>query len=136
MWEMIPGRLWQADLADIWSGNADVVVSCSLASELSVLRPRVLHAFFPFEDGQALPDMAIATRLAELVAHYVSLDYRALINCDAGKNRSGLMTGLTLRAYGIRNVVDYIQARHPEAFTAPGPGGPFFAEYLRGTEPG
>jgi len=40
--------------------------------------------------------------------------------------------GLTLRALGWdrEKVVPYLRSKRPDALTAPGPGGPMFAEYL------
>jgi hypothetical protein len=131
--EMLPGSLYQGSLADALGFPADIVLSCTIASDLSITRPRLLHLFFPFEDRAVLPDMGVARRLGQFLAAEVANGKKVLINCDIGHNRSGLMVALVLDAMGVAHgqaLVDYVKAHNPQAFTPPNDGGPFFAAYL------
>jgi protein-tyrosine phosphatase len=130
--QMLP-NLWQGSLIDALVAPADIVLSCTPASSVTIARPRLAHVFFPFEDKAALPDMETAERLAQFLAAEIRAGRSVIVNCDLGHNRSALMVALTLRALGVADgkaLVDYVRARNPRAFTAPNDGGPFFAAHL------
>ncbi len=134
--EMVPGKLWQGSVIDGVFDAAEIVLTCSPETEvLTAFRIRPLHLLFVFADAAELPDMELAHQVAQLLAHEVGLGRKTLVHCTAGKNRSGLMTALVLYHLGIAKgaaLVEYVRARNPRAFTVPGEGGPFFADYVRG----
>jgi protein-tyrosine phosphatase len=131
--EMLPGKLWQGSIVDALSAPADIVLSCTAASEVTIARQRLVHIFFPFEDKAELPDMDVAGHLGSFLAEEIHAGRTVIVNCDLGHNRSALMVAMALWAMGIAHgqaLVDYVRVRNPRAFTQPNDGGPFFADYL------
>ncbi len=131
--EMHP-HLYQGSVIEGCFEAAELVLTCSPETEVvTAFRQRPLHLLFPFADAAELPDMELAHRIAEFLAHEVALGRTTLVHCTAGKNRSGLMVALVLYYLGVATgaaLVNYVRARNPAAFTTPGDGGPFFAKYF------
>lgn len=133
-WEMVPGRLWQADIYGATTTDADVVVSCSMLSSLPSTAAdwfwrRPMHLFCPFHDRASLPDINLIDIAVELAIEAMGANKTVVVNCDLGKNRSGLVIGLILVEMGYAGVVDYIRKVNPGSLS-----NETFADYVRGRE--
>lgn len=131
-WELIPGKLWQSDLYGSVSLPAECVVTCAPLSEVpavlgDICHGRPLHVLFPFMDREELPDMDVAGVVAALAAACVSRGGRVVVNCNAGRNRSGLLAALVMHRLGLTGILATIQTAHPQALY-----NPVFATYVRG----
>lgn len=124
VWEIIPGLI-QADFEGACTEKADVVITCSYLSEYpgiiaDLLLNRPLHIMFPFLDEAKLPDIGYLKDIAEFGVNQLDNGKKVMVNCNAGRNRSGLMIGQMLRFMGIVNIpgegpVTTIKKAHPEA---------------------
>jgi len=122
----VPGHLFQADIFGAAEQPAGCVISCTVLSDALVIIPRPVHVLFPFADSDVLPDMDAAADIAALAIDFLHRGKDVVANCNEGCNRSGLMIGKILRMMGFTNVVEKIQAAHPEALY-----NKTFADYLR-----
>jgi len=80
---------------------------------------KVFHA--PIDDGRLTgPEWNTASRVAMQVAGYVRRGKRALITCRMGRNRSGLVTALTLHMLTGKSggeIVRHVQRHRADALT-------------------
>jgi len=86
------------------SYTLDMDVPWNLIISLS-RQPRkhnVPYIHFPFDDGYVLPDTYVLDDLATMAAKRVKAGMKVLVHCDAGLNRSGLVTGLALVKLGYK----------------------------------
>lgn len=122
--ELVPGRLWHGgcpvDFAWVRASGIDVVLD--LADADAYPPPAELDGLTylkcPLRDREEVPDPGVTLRLAELVAGLVEDGHRALVHCTFGRNRSGLLTALVVRALlGLsgREALDYVQQRRDDA---------------------
>lgn len=133
-WQIIPGALWQADMYGATTTNANVAISCTVLSALpSTVQKwflqRPMHLLCPFRECDELPDLNIIDLVVALAADALAVNRTVVVNCDTGKNRSGLIVGLVLVEMGYANVVEYIQKVIPGAMT-----NKTFADYVHGME--
>lgn len=131
IWQMIPGKLWQADIAGSVTFQANCIITCSPLSEFpamfaDLILNRPMHVLFPFLDIPELPDIDAAWIVASLGWGCLSKGKTVVVNCNEGRNRSGLICGLIMKLHGDKNPVETIRAAHPEALT-----NAVFAQYLR-----
>jgi protein-tyrosine phosphatase len=101
--ELLPGRLWQGGCpVDYgWARRTGIDVILDI-SDADTYPPEgavdgLAYLKCPLVDG-AVPDPALTLRLADLVAALVREGRRALVHCTFGRNRSGLMATLIVRA--------------------------------------
>lgn len=116
MWEILPGKVWQGDIFSLVS-KFDCCISCTTLSELMppIVERFPFHIFFPFEDTDHLPDPGILDQLAITGKYFVDNSKTLLVQCNAGRNRSGLVIGMILLKMGYTDVVKIIQGANPKA---------------------
>jgi protein-tyrosine phosphatase len=123
------GELWQADLLGMIERPADVLISCTILSELAeeLAVDRQTHIFFPFADAPILPDVEAMARVCFVAALAFVAGKTIVVNCNAGCNRSGLIVGRIMYQLSQKDIVARIRAVHPEALS-----NDVFAAYLEG----
>lgn len=101
--ELVPDRLWQGGCpVDYdWVRSAGITAVVDLADPDTYPPAGATEGLFylksPLVDGEEIPDPAVTTRLAALVAGLVDDGYRVLVHCTFGRNRSGLVASLVVR---------------------------------------
>jgi len=125
-----PGRatLWQGDVYAAATAKADavdVILCCANEVQPSAtdrFPPGVTVLGFPFDDTSkpSMGDISTALEAAQAAYDSLKANKRVLITCFAGRNRSGLVSALIVRA-ALRmtgdEAVDYVKARRPNALT-------------------
>ena len=94
-------KLWQGGFhaAKLVEGlNPDVICNLTPLGRSAPLDFKGLYIEFPFDDGEQLPDPETLHPLVDLLAELHYQGKTLLIHCEAGLNRSGLVTALVLRA--------------------------------------
>jgi protein-tyrosine phosphatase len=122
--ELVPGTLWHGgcpvDFAWVRAHAIDVVVDVSdpdaypPAAEIEGLT----YLKCPLVDHDTLPDPELTLRLAELVAGLAGAGRRVLVHCTFGRNRSGLLATLVVRALlGLSGAqaLSYVRERRDRA---------------------
>lgn len=101
--EVIPGRLYQGGLRDLWNGRVDLpdaeldaVVSLTRTVRPDFASRGLLHVMWPVADGP-LPDPDVLAQVVEVVVGLVEAGKPTLVHCAQGVNRSGLVVALALR---------------------------------------
>jgi protein-tyrosine phosphatase len=114
--EILP-RLWMGSVVSIWDADGlDLVVNLAQLTEVPNVKKYVR---WEIDDG-ALPDLKRLNELVDLVTEHLCEGETVLIHCNAGVNRSGLLTTLVVRE--MENLTG------PEALTlvrSKRPRGPF-----------
>jgi hypothetical protein len=129
----LPGDLWQGgtiephELEDLLRRRIDLVVNLSGDSPLPASLG-VAEICYPIGDGSIrLVNLDDMRAIAREVADHILGDGNALVHCQMGWNRSGLMTGLVLQQLRFEgDVVDFIRSRRANALC-----NLEFATYLR-----
>lgn len=101
--EVIPDRLFQGGLRDLWNGRVDLpdaeldaVVSLTRSVQHDLSSRGLLHVKWPIADGP-LPDTDVLHQVVGTVAGLVEAGKPTLVHCASGVNRSGLVVALALR---------------------------------------
>jgi protein-tyrosine phosphatase len=101
--EILPGRLWMggAEAYLELAGRMDLWIHCAGEVEPPPAAPRVI--WVRLDDSRPIrpEEWRTACAAAREAALAVAAGRRVLVSCMAGVNRSGLVTGLTLRWLGI-----------------------------------
>jgi len=101
--EVLPGLFIGGSLMNASADLAqfDLVVSLSRSGNYGCPVPReVAEVHMFFGDGTTVPPDARIEPVLEIVTECLARNERVLIRCQAGLNRSGLMTALTMVALG------------------------------------
>jgi len=124
------GSLWQGDAEDVmnFGDEYDIVVLC--ADEFQpkrslILRPqdKTTLLYAPNDDSGTPLSKAqadIACRAAKQIAHEYRAGKKILVSCMQGRNRSGLVSALTLHLlYGMsgKESKKFVKDRIPNALT-------------------
>jgi protein-tyrosine phosphatase len=100
--EVVPG-LFQADTTytprELFDRGFDAVFDLGGWDRGDDVRDRP-YVFFPIEDVPWIPDPEAIDELGEAVAGHVRTGARVVVNCAAGRNRSGLLVARALIALG------------------------------------
>ena len=102
--EILPHTLWMGGMVAFTQiPNLDLWVHCAAETEPNVPQAAKRIIWVRLDDSRDLrPDeKAAAFAAARQAAQVVARGGRVLISCMAGVNRSGLVTGLTLKALGF-----------------------------------
>lgn len=118
---LFPNRLLQrGDISRVpdWAlAEAGIDLLISLAPrEVPCFCHVTHHIHNPIPDGARIP--AELYRLSILATQYIQEDKRVLITCNAGRNRSSLLSALILmRHLGLTGpqAVEYVRERRPRA---------------------
>lgn len=126
------GSLWQGGMGDVmnYGDGFDVVVLCAEEFQPKrslILRPedKTTLLYAPNDDSGTPLSKAqadIACRAAKQVAHEYRTGKKILVSCMQGRNRSGLVSALTLHLlYGISGKAskEFVQARVPHSLVNP-----------------
>lgn len=136
MYEILPGRLYQRGHIDhlpavevqeaLRKHNIGVVVN--LHNRPSGNLGRVLYIHWPIPDNK-LPDEITLKALANLLASIIQWSHKAvLVHCNAGRNRSALLSALIVRAIheiSGKEAMEFVQGKRPNALA-----NPHFVEFL------
>jgi len=136
--EVVPG-LFQADTTytprELFDRGFDAVFDLCGWDRGDEVRDRP-YVFFQIDDVPWIRDPGAIDELGEAVAEHVRAGARVVVNCAAGRNRSGLLVGRALIALGhpAAEAIRLVRtARGPHALSNRG-----FARWLlneRGTAP-
>ncbi len=76
----------------------------------------ILYVYLPISDSE-LPDLAVLSASADLIAKLLQSGYRVLVHCGLGLNRSPLLAGLALNRLGWSGpaAVERLRERRPGA---------------------
>lgn len=102
--EIVPG-LYQGSIytsSGSWQQHSITVVvdlAADMDAGLSVYDRCGLYVFWPITDGP-IPEAATVRTLAEFVLRLMREGHKVLVRCQAGHNRSGLVTARVLIADG------------------------------------
>ncbi|QNN54348.1 protein-tyrosine phosphatase family protein [Nocardioides mesophilus] len=122
--EMLAGRLWHGgcpvDFDWVRATGVDLVVDLADPDAYPPAEQIDGLAYLkcPLVDGETVPDPALTTGLARLVADLVRDGRQALVHCTFGRNRSGLVTALVVRELlGLTGAeaLRYVQDRRDRA---------------------
>lgn len=101
IYEIVPGKLWQSGtptpdihLPLILGLGIDTIVNLSQVPDARGW-PVSLEVWWPFDDGD-MPHEGTLKALAGFVRSLLYEGRKVLVHCDAGLNRSSLLTGLVL----------------------------------------
>lgn len=111
----------------------DMAVMLAPDANVRVFTPEMYE--YALEDHWSdLEHLSNLDRIAKMAARRVKSGKRVAVFCRQGRNRSGLVTALTLRHlrpdWSGRKIVRHIQDRRPEAL-----GNEAFEEYLKALPP-
>jgi protein-tyrosine phosphatase len=121
------------DWGPVNARNVHVIID--LDDDLDVGVPEIpnqmLYVYFPIEDMPELPNLEKLHSVARLGARMVENNFKVLVHCGMGHNRSALLAGLVLRYLGMsgEEVVTLIRERRQGALYNKA-----FAEYLATVE--
>lgn len=78
-----------------------------------------VFAWVPMVDGPTLPDVDVLAMLLDTLELWRELDWKCLIHCAEGHNRSGLVVGCFLKrqGYGGQEAIDLIREKRPGALS-------------------
>lgn len=138
--EIIPGSLYQRGRFDKWTKERklaelaelkiDVVANLIRIPDEDICGPDgVEYYMLPIADGK-IKDGDLLNRLATRLLQRILEGHKVLVHCNAGRNRSGLLSALIVRKYfkiSGREALNYVRERRPEAVA-----NPHFEEYLEG----
>ena len=127
--ECHPGSLWQGGADDV-TGNAGYGLIILCAEEFQpaanlIAKPGTQVFYAPNDDGEkpfTRAQLTIASAASRAAVKGYREGRKVLVSCMQGRNRSGLVTALTLhRLYGMsgERCRGYIRARVPNALTNP-----------------
>ncbi len=135
------GTLWQGSADDVMKDNSkfDLIILCAEefqpeASLIASAVTKVVHA--PNDDSEnpfTRSQLDAAVRATRAVHDAYLSGKNVLISCMAGRNRSGLVTALTLHLlFGLsgQEAREFIRAKVPHALT-----NPHFNRFLDGVRP-
>lgn len=105
----------------------DAVVLCAAEWQPFMARPGVVYAGFRDTRTPEPYEWARAEDAGQRVERLARRGRSVLVTCVAGRNRSGLVTGIALQRLGVppRRAIELIQRNRPNALS-----NPVFVEYL------
>lgn len=137
-WLSIPNVPWNKIVPGLWMGGSHFYIAnrldffdavVTLTSEAPATRWPTEELRFRCSDGRTLPDPDGLTGAVDFAYSHWQRRQRVLIRCQAGLNRSGLVTALVLykAGYSTADAIELIrEKRSPYALC-----NPRFVEHLR-----
>lgn len=128
---IVPG-LWQRGdtaaldrelkIGHLRARGIDMVINMWLGRDADIADSRTItYVHLPIPDG-ALPAMAPLEMLAQRAADHIRAGGGVMVQCHAGRNRSGLMSALIVRALnGVdgHTAMETVRAGRPNALANP-----------------
>ena len=140
VYEILTGKLYQRGRFDKWPKKRKllelgelgitVVVNLIQIPDEDIAGPDgVEYYMLPIADGK-IKDPDILNRLADRLVQRIMEGKKVLIHCNAGRNRSGLLSALVVRRYyhiSGQEALNYVRGKRPRAIA-----NPHFESYLEG----
>lgn len=137
MYEILPGLLYQrghiekrspSDVAEtLRERNISIVVNLHRRQNRN-LPPNVMHIQWPIADNK-IPDVATLKGLVRFLVDFLRWgDGAILVHCNAGRNRSSLVTAMVMAQYfgfSGKKCIELVRERRPNALA-----NPHFVEFL------
>lgn len=140
VYEILPRKLFQRGRFDKWPKERklaelaelqiDVVANLIRIPDEDICGPDgVEYYMLPIADGK-IKDDDLLDKLATHLLQRILEGHKVLVHCNAGRNRSSLLSALIVRKYfkisGLE-ALNYVRERRPEAVA-----NPHFEKYLEG----
>ncbi len=132
VYEIIPGSLYQRGRFDKWPKKRKlleleelgitVVANMIRIPDEDIAGPDgVEYYMLPIPDGK-IKDPDMLNRLADRLLQRILGGKKVLIHCNAGRNRSGLVSALVVRRYykiSGQEALNYVRGKRPQAIANP-----------------
>ena len=140
VYEILSGKLYQRGRFDKWPkerkllelGELGITIVANMIRipDEDISGPDgVEYYMLPIADGK-IKDPDMLNRLADRLLQRILEGQKVLIHCNAGRNRSGLVSALIVRGYyniSGQKALNYVRRKRPQAIA-----NPHFEAYLEG----
>ncbi len=140
VYEILSGKLYQRGRFDKWPKKRKlleleelgitVVANMIRIPDEDIAGPDgVEYYMLPIADGK-IKDLGSLNRLADRLLQRILEGHKVLVHCNAGRNRSGLLSALVVRRYykiSGQEALNYVRSKRPRAIA-----NPHFEKYLEG----